>query len=73
MHPSAFTIFTGTDFNYVTGNRVLWRIFVTKREELAGGWKRLHIEEDHKLYASTNIIRVIKSRKIRWACSTHGT
>jgi hypothetical protein len=33
---------------------------------VAGGWRRLHNEELHKLYASPNIIRVIKSAKIRW-------
>jgi hypothetical protein len=32
-----------------------------------GGWRRLHNEELHNLYASTNIIRVIKSRRMRWA------
>jgi hypothetical protein len=46
-------------------NRVL-RIFGPKREEVAGGWRRLHNEELHKLYASPNIVRVINSRKIRW-------
>jgi hypothetical protein len=55
-------------------NRVLRRIFGPKREEVAGGWRRLHNEELHNLYASTNIITVIKSRTVRWgeACSTHG-
>jgi hypothetical protein len=48
-------------------NRVLRRIFGPKREEVAGGWRRLHNEELHDMYASPNIIRVIKSRKIRWA------
>jgi hypothetical protein len=43
-------------------NRVLRRIFGLKREEVAGGWRRLHNEELHNLYASQNIIRVIKSR-----------
>jgi hypothetical protein len=47
-------------------NRVLRRIFGPKREEVAGGWRRLHNEELHNLYASPNIIRVIKSRKMRW-------
>jgi hypothetical protein len=46
-------------------NRVLRRIFGPKREEVAGGW-RLHNEELHKFYASPNIIRVIKSRRMRW-------
>jgi hypothetical protein len=46
-------------------NRVLRRIFGPKGEEVAGGWRRLHNEELHKLYALPNIKRVIKSR-IRW-------
>jgi hypothetical protein len=41
-------------------------IFVPKREELAGDWRRLHNEMLHNLYASENIIRVIKSRRMRW-------
>jgi hypothetical protein len=48
-------------------NRVLRRIFGPKREEVAGGWKRLHNEELHNLYTSPNIIRVIKSRRVRLA------
>jgi hypothetical protein len=48
-------------------SRVLWGIFGTKREKVAGGWRRLHIEELHNLYDSPNIIMVIKSRKMRWA------
>jgi hypothetical protein len=47
-------------------NMVLRRIFGHKREEVAGGWRRLHNEELHNLYVSPNIIRVIKSRKMRW-------
>jgi hypothetical protein len=47
-------------------NRVLRRTFVPKREEVAGGWGKLHNEELHNLYASPNIIRVIKSRRMRW-------
>jgi hypothetical protein len=46
-------------------NRVLRRIFGPKREEVAGGWRRLHNEELHNFYASSNIIKVIKSRIIR--------
>jgi len=33
---------------------------------VAGGWRRLHNEELHNVYASSNIIRVIKSRRVRW-------
>jgi hypothetical protein len=47
-------------------NRVLRRMFGPKREEVAGGWRRLHNEELHNLYASPNIIRVIKPRRLRW-------
>jgi hypothetical protein len=43
-------------------NRVLRRIFGHKREEVAGGWRRLHSEELHNLYASSNMIREIKRR-----------
>jgi hypothetical protein len=46
---------------------VLRRIFGPKREEVAGGWRKLHNEELHNLYASPNIIWVIKPRKTRWA------
>jgi hypothetical protein len=47
--------------------RVLRRTFGPKREEVAGGWRRLHNEELHNLYTSPNIIRVTKSRRMRWA------
>jgi hypothetical protein len=48
-------------------NWVLRIIFVPKREEVAQGWTRLHNEDLHNLYASPNVIRMIKSRKMRWA------
>jgi hypothetical protein len=48
-------------------NRVLRRIFVPKRDEDPGDWRKLHNEELHNLYSSPSIIRVIKSRKMRWA------
>jgi hypothetical protein len=47
-------------------NSALRRISGPKREEVAGGWKRLHNEELHNLYISPNITRVMKSRKIKW-------
>jgi hypothetical protein len=47
-------------------NRILRRVFEPKREEVAGGWRRLHNEERHNVYTSPNIMRVIKSRGIRW-------
>jgi hypothetical protein len=48
-------------------NRMLRRIFGPKRDEVTGGWRKLHNEELHNLYSSLDIIRVIKSRKMRWA------
>jgi hypothetical protein len=47
-------------------NRVLRRIFGPKREE-DGSWRKLHNDELHNLYSSPNIVRVIKSRRMRWA------
>jgi hypothetical protein len=47
-------------------NRVLRRIFKRRKEEVAGGWRRLHNEELHNLYASSNTIRVVKSRREKW-------
>jgi len=49
---------------------VLRRIFRPKREEVAGGRRELHNEEFHNLYASLNIIRMIKSRSMRWVDHT---
>jgi hypothetical protein len=46
-------------------NRVL-RIFRPKRDEETGGWRKLHNEELHNLYSSPSIIRMIKSRRMRW-------
>jgi hypothetical protein len=47
-------------------NRVLRRIFGPKRDEVTGEWRRLHNKELYALYSSPNIIRVIKSRRLRW-------
>jgi hypothetical protein len=48
-------------------NRVLRRIFGPKRDGVAGEWRKLHKEELHDLYSSPSIVRVIKSRRMRWA------
>jgi hypothetical protein len=51
----------------VFGNKVLRRIFGPKRDEVTGEWRKLHNEEVNDLYCSPNIVRVIKSRRMRWA------
>jgi len=48
-------------------NKVLRRIFGPRRDEVTGDWRRLHNEELNDLYSSHNIVRVIKSRRMRWA------
>jgi hypothetical protein len=48
-------------------NRVLRRIFGPKRDEGIRGWRELHNEELRDLYSSSSIIRIIKSRRMRWA------
>jgi hypothetical protein len=48
-------------------NRMLRRIFGPRREEVTGEWRRLHNGELIDLYYSSNIVRVIKSRRMRWA------
>jgi hypothetical protein len=53
--------------NNVLSNRVLRRIFGPKRDEMTGGWRKLHNEELHGLYSSPSIVRVIKARRMRWA------
>jgi hypothetical protein len=48
-------------------NRVLRRIFGLKRDEMTGERRKLHNEELHNLYSSPSIIRIIKTRRMRWA------
>jgi hypothetical protein len=51
----------------VFGNRVLRRIFGPRRDEMTEGWRKIHNEELRKWFSSPSIIRMIKSRKMRWA------
>ena len=46
---------------------MLRRIFGPKRDEVTGEWRKLHNEELNDLYCSPNILRVVKSRRVRWA------
>ena len=48
-------------------NRVLRRIFGPKRDEVTGKWRKLHNKELNDLYSPPSIVRVIKSRRMRWA------
>jgi hypothetical protein len=47
-------------------NSLLGRIFWLKRDEVTGGWRKLYNKELHNLYSSPSIIRMIKSRRVRW-------
>jgi hypothetical protein len=51
----------------VLENMVLRRIFGPRRDKVTGDWRRPHNEELNDLYSSPNIVRVIKSRRMRWA------
>jgi hypothetical protein len=51
----------------VIENRVLRRIFGSKKDEIRGGWRELHNEELHNLYSSQSTSRMIKPRRMRWA------
>jgi hypothetical protein len=47
--------------------KVLRRIFGPKRDGVMGGWRKLHNKELHNLYSSPSLIRIIKSRRMKWA------
>jgi hypothetical protein len=48
-------------------NRVLRRVFGPKRDEVTGEWRKLHNEQLNDLYSLPHIVRVVKSRRMRWA------
>jgi hypothetical protein len=50
----------------VFGNRVLRGIFGSKREKATGRWRKLHNVELHNLYTSPVVIKIIKSRRMKW-------
>jgi hypothetical protein len=52
-------------------NRVLRRIFGPKRDKVTGEWRRIHNKERYALYSTPNIIRVIKSGRLRWTGMWH--
>jgi hypothetical protein len=52
-------------------NKVLRRIFGSRREEMMGGWRKPQNEELHNLYSSPSIIRMVKSRRMRWQGMWH--
>jgi hypothetical protein len=54
-------------WSQVFENRVLRRIFGPKRDRVTGGWRKLHNEELHHFNSLPSIIRIIKSRRMRWA------
>jgi hypothetical protein len=58
--------YQGKNTVMVFENRVPGRVCRPKREEVTGVWRKVHNEELHNLYTSTDIIRVIKSRRMRW-------
>jgi hypothetical protein len=51
----------------VSENRVLRRIFGPKRDEVTREWRKVHNKELNDLYCSSDIVRVIKLRRMRWA------
>jgi hypothetical protein len=55
------------EYRQVFENRVLRRIFGPKRDEVTGEWRKLHSEELHNMYSSPDIIRQVKTRRMRWA------
>jgi hypothetical protein len=61
LHITKYTFMA--DFSFFFN---LMRIFGPKRDEVTGKWRKLHNEQLHDLYSSSTILRVIKSRRMRW-------
>ena len=66
-HSSEFLVIIFSKYCCICCCMVLRRIFGPRRDEVTGEWRRLYNEELNDLYSSPNIVRVIKSRRIRWA------
>jgi hypothetical protein len=64
---SAFKGLSEDSRRRVFENRVVRRIFGPKRKEVTGEWRKLHNEKLNNLYSAPNIVRAIKSRRMRWA------
>jgi hypothetical protein len=64
---SRYQSFGDKSLGYIVYDKVLRRIFGPKRDEVTGGWRKLHNEELRELYSSLSIIRIIKSMRIRWS------
>ena len=64
-HPCA-EVFCHGKLNWFE-NRALRRVFGSKRDEVTGEWRKLHNEELRDLYSLPSIVRVVKSRRMRWA------
>jgi hypothetical protein len=60
-------LFSSRKTKFLTSNPLLTKIFRPKRDEVTGKWRKLHNEELRDLYSSLSIIRIIKSRRMRWA------
>jgi hypothetical protein len=53
-------------------NMVMRRIYGSKRDKMVGSWRKLRNVKLHDLYSSRNVIIIVKTRRMKWAYSTHG-
>ena len=68
-HTRTYVFLLSARYSYqiVLENRVLRRVFGPKRDKVTGEWRKLHTEELSDRYSLPNIVRVVKSRRMRWA------